>query len=75
MWVSLVIQIMVTEERGGNILNTIAINGVANARRKNSFVAVKTSKMLINKGMDADIDTGLQSEIYGGVLCFAHEYR
>jgi 3-hydroxypropionyl-coenzyme A dehydratase len=25
----------------------------------NSFMAVKTSKMLINKGMDADIDTGL----------------
>jgi 3-hydroxypropionyl-coenzyme A dehydratase len=24
---------------------------------KNSFTAVKTSKMLINKGMDADIDT------------------
>ncbi|MGN6632358.1 MAG: enoyl-CoA hydratase/isomerase family protein [Nitrososphaeraceae archaeon] len=41
----------------------------------NSFVAVKTSKMLINKGMDADIDTGLQSEIYGWALCFAHEDR
>ncbi|HEY5630788.1 MAG TPA: enoyl-CoA hydratase-related protein, partial [Nitrososphaeraceae archaeon] len=26
---------------------------------KNSFTAIKTSKMLINKGMDADIDTGL----------------
>jgi len=26
----------------------------------NSFMAVKTSKMLINKGMDAGIDTGLQ---------------
>jgi 3-hydroxypropionyl-coenzyme A dehydratase len=25
---------------------------------KNSFNAVKTSKMLINKGMDADINTG-----------------
>ena len=32
---------------------------------KNSFTAVKTSKMLINKGMDADIDTGLQLIIYG----------
>jgi 3-hydroxypropionyl-coenzyme A dehydratase len=42
---------------------------------RNSFVAVKTSKMLINKGMDADIDTGLQSEIYGWALCFAHEDR
>ena len=42
---------------------------------KNSFMAVKTSKMLINKGMDADIDTGLQLEIYGWALCFAHEDR
>jgi len=41
----------------------------------NSFMAVKTSKMLINIGMDADIDTGLQLEIYGWALCFAHEDR
>jgi 3-hydroxypropionyl-coenzyme A dehydratase len=41
----------------------------------NSFMAVKTSKMLINKGMDADIDTGLQLIIYGWALCFAHEDR
>ncbi|MBV9175569.1 MAG: enoyl-CoA hydratase/isomerase family protein [Nitrososphaeraceae archaeon] len=41
----------------------------------NSFMPVKTSKMLINKGMDADIDTGLQLEIYGWALCFAHEDR
>ena len=42
---------------------------------KNSFNAVKISKMLINKGMDADIDTGLRLEIYGWALCFAHEDR
>ena len=42
---------------------------------KNSFTAIKTSKMLINKGMDADIDTGLQLIIYGWALCFAHEDR
>jgi 3-hydroxypropionyl-coenzyme A dehydratase len=42
---------------------------------KNSFIAVKTSKMLINKGMDVDIDTGLRLEIYGWALCFAHEDR
>jgi 3-hydroxypropionyl-coenzyme A dehydratase len=41
----------------------------------NSFTAVKTSKVLINKGMDADIDTGLQLIIYGWALCFAHEDR
>jgi 3-hydroxypropionyl-coenzyme A dehydratase len=42
---------------------------------KNSYTAVKTSKMLINKGMDADIDTGLRLEIYGWAVCFAHEDR
>jgi 3-hydroxypropionyl-coenzyme A dehydratase len=42
---------------------------------KNSFTAVKTSKMLINKGMDADIATGLRLEMYGWALCFAHEDR
>ena len=42
---------------------------------KNSFTAIKTSKMLINKGMDVDIDSGLQLEIYGWALCFAHEDR
>jgi len=42
---------------------------------KNSFNAIKTSKMLINKGIDADIDTGLRLEIYGWALCFAHEDR
>lgn len=42
---------------------------------KNSINAVKTSKMLINKGMDVDIDAGLRLEIYGWALCFAHEDR
>ncbi|MGB7636955.1 MAG: enoyl-CoA hydratase-related protein [Nitrososphaeraceae archaeon] len=42
---------------------------------KNSFNAVKTSKMLINKGMDANIDTGLRLEVYGWALCFAAEDR
>ena len=42
---------------------------------KNSFTAVKISKMLINKAMDVDIDTGLRLEIYGWALCFAHEDR
>src|ERR687898_2539271 len=42
---------------------------------KNSLTAVKISKMLINKGMDVDIDSGLRLEIYGWALCFAHEDR
>jgi 3-hydroxypropionyl-coenzyme A dehydratase len=42
---------------------------------KNSYNAVKVSKMLINKGMDVDMETGLRLEIYGWALCFAHEDR
>jgi 3-hydroxypropionyl-coenzyme A dehydratase len=42
---------------------------------KNSFTAVRTSKILINKAMDVDIYTGLQLEVYGWALCFAHEDR
>jgi len=42
---------------------------------KNSSVAVKASKMLINRGMDTDLETGLRLEIYGWALCFAHEDR
>ena len=42
---------------------------------KNGFTAVKTSKMLINRGVETDIDTGLRLEIYGWALCFAHEDR
>ena len=42
---------------------------------KNSYNAVKVSKMLINMGMDADLETGLRLEINGWALCFAHEDR
>jgi len=42
---------------------------------KNSYNAVRVSKMLINRGIDADIQTGLRLEIYGWALCFAHEDR
>lgn len=48
---------------------------LANEITKNSFVAVKVSKMLINRGMDSDLETGLRLEIYGWALCFAHEDR
>lgn len=48
---------------------------LANQIAKNSFIAVKVSKMLINKAIDADIDTGLRLEIYGWAMCFAHEDR
>jgi 3-hydroxypropionyl-coenzyme A dehydratase len=42
---------------------------------KNSFTAIKISKMLINKAMDVDIETGLRLEIYGWALSFSHEDR
>ena len=48
---------------------------LAKEMTKNSFTAVKVSKMLINRGMDSDIETGLRLEIYGWALCFSHEDR
>ena len=48
---------------------------IAKEVAKNSFVAVKVSKKLINRGMDTDLETGLRLEIYGWALCFAHEDR
>src|SRR5574339_1041810 len=60
------------------LLNTKLLNECINLAKqiaKNSFNAVKVSKMLINRGMDADLETGLRLEIYGWSLCFAHEDR
>lgn len=60
------------------ILNKKLMDGcIALAREiaKNSFTAVKVSKMLVNRGMDSDLETGLRLEIYGWALCFAHEDR
>ena len=42
---------------------------------KNSSFAVGVSKMLVNKGMDADLDTGLKLEIYSWALCFSSKDR
>ena len=44
-------------------------------RSQRIVFAVKTSKILINRGMDTDIDTGLRLETYGWALCFAHKDR
>lgn len=60
------------------ILNKKLINecvALAKEITKNGFTAVKVSKMLINKALDTDLDTGLRLEIYGWALCFAHEDR
>jgi 3-hydroxypropionyl-coenzyme A dehydratase len=42
---------------------------------KNSYNAIKISKALINRGMDINIETGLQMEIYGNALSFANPER
>lgn len=42
---------------------------------KNSNFAVGISKMLVNKGMDASLDTGLKLEIYSWALCFSTKER
>lgn len=62
----------------GRILNKKLMDecmALAREISKNSFTAVKVSKMLINRGMDSDLETGLRLEIYGWALCFAHEDR
>jgi 3-hydroxypropionyl-coenzyme A dehydratase len=42
---------------------------------KNSSFAVGISKMLVNKGMDTNLDTGLKLEIYSWSLCFSTKDR
>jgi 3-hydroxypropionyl-coenzyme A dehydratase len=42
---------------------------------KNSSYAVGISKMLVNRGMDTSLDTGLKLEIYSWSLCFSTKER
>ena len=42
---------------------------------KNSAIAVRVSKTLLNRGIDSDINTGLKLEIFGWSLCFTHQDR
>lgn len=48
---------------------------IAKQIAKNSAIAVRVSKTLINRGMDSDINTGLKLEIFGWSLCFTHPDR
>ena len=41
----------------------------------NSALAVRVAKLLLNKGRDADLATGLKLEIWGWSLCFTHKDR
>lgn len=42
---------------------------------QNSTMAVRMSKIAINKGRNSDIDTGLALELYAWSLCFTHPDR
>jgi len=42
---------------------------------KNSSFAVGKSKMLVNRGLDTNLDTGLKLEIYSWSLCFSNKDR
>ncbi len=42
---------------------------------KNSSYAIGVSKMLVNRGMDTSLDTGLKLEIYSWALCFSTKER
>ena len=48
---------------------------IARQIAKNSAIAVRVSKTLLNRGMDSDINTGLKLEIFGWSLCFTHPDR
>ncbi|MDE1770111.1 MAG: enoyl-CoA hydratase/isomerase family protein [Thaumarchaeota archaeon] len=42
---------------------------------KNSNFAIGISKMLVNRGMDTNLDTGLKLEIYSWAVCFSTKDR
>ncbi len=73
-----VVKVKEREKEIAKVLNTKLLNQAISLTKeitKNSYNAVKASKLLINKGMDMDIDSGLRMEIYAWALCFAHEDR
>ena len=50
-------------------------NNMAKMIVQNSAMAVRMSKIAINKGRNSDIDTGLALELYTWGLCFTHPDR
>jgi len=50
-------------------------NNMAKLIAQNSSMAVRMSKIAINKGGNSDIDTGLALELYTWGLCFTHPDR
>jgi 3-hydroxypropionyl-coenzyme A dehydratase len=53
----------------------IETRGYAKTIAQNSSYAVGISKMLVNRGMDTSLDTGLKLEIYSWSLCFSTKER
>ncbi|MEE8132572.1 MAG: enoyl-CoA hydratase-related protein [Nitrososphaerales archaeon] len=51
------------------------VMNIARQISKNSSIAVRVSKTLLNRGIDSDINTGLKLEIFGWSLCFTHPDR
>jgi 3-hydroxypropionyl-coenzyme A dehydratase len=47
----------------------------AKAISKNSSFAIGVSKMLVNRGTDTNLDTGLKLEIYSWAVCFSTKER
>ena len=73
-----VVKVKEREKEIAKVLNTKLLNQAISLTKeitKNSYNAIRASKLLINKGMDMDIDSGLRMEIYAWALCFAHEDR
>ena len=73
-----VVKVKQREKEIAKVLNTKLLDQAISLTKeitKNSYNAIKASKLLINKGMDMDIDSGLRMEIYAWALCFAHEDR
>ena len=64
--VNKVVELPKLMEETTNIAKTIA---------QNSAMAVRMSKIAINKGRNSDIDTGLALELYTWGLCFTHPDR
>jgi 3-hydroxypropionyl-coenzyme A dehydratase len=58
--------VSMTSEEKYRLLNMINTTTTANNSKE---------EILINRGMDTDIDIGLRLEIYGWALCFAHKDR
>jgi 3-hydroxypropionyl-coenzyme A dehydratase len=76
-------RIMVEEALSMGLINKIfpsdsllfETKAYAKVLSKNSSFAIGISKMLVNRGMDTNLDTGLKLEIYSWAVCFSTKER